>query len=168
MLSIRILITLAIFLQATECKDSTAKSAETAPKTEQSDTSKSQNETRIDSVVVEYYGGMRGERQVMIVTPTETSFSFKNIDLKEAVVQKVETPADQWKKLNQDFDSKKFRDLKNGSSKVVFDGMDYKFTVKGAFGEMTVTNPLDHTTGMDAFFETLKNSLQKMNENREN
>ncbi|MDG4945414.1 hypothetical protein NMK71_03225 [Weeksellaceae bacterium KMM 9713] len=166
MLSLRFLLPFIIFLQTTDCKDSDQPIQDTMPEIEQNEVEQTSQES-FESVVMEYYGGMRGERQVMIITKDDISYSYKDLNNEKPLIQKEATPSEVWTELNQGFNLNEFRNLKSGSSKVVFDGMDYIFTVKGGFGELKVTNPLDHDIEMKNFFENLKNIMQEFHAQKE-
>lgn len=172
MLSLRFLFAFIIFLQTTDCKDADPIVQDKTPDVMQNnevilnDTNQNAQEN-IESVVVEYYGGMRGEKQVMIITKDEISYSFKDLNNEKPIIQKEATPSEVWTELNQGFNLNEYRNLKSGSSKVVFDGMDYIFTVKGKFGELKVTNPLEHDVEMKNFFEDLKNIMQEFHAQKE-
>lgn len=172
MLSLRFLFAFIIFLQTTDCKDSDPIVQDQTPEIMQNDevilNDTNQNTLEnMESLVVEYYGGMRGEKQVMIITKDEISYSYKDLNNEKPLIQKEPTSAEIWSELNQNFNLNEFRKLKNGASKVVFDGMDYIFTVKGGFGELKVTNPLDHNIEMTKFFEVLKSKIQKFHESKD-
>lgn len=160
MLIIRFLFAFMIFLQTTDCKDSNIETKENPAEMTQSKSDITVGKSKLNNIVVEHYGGMRGQRHVMIVTKASTSYSFKNMNNPKPLLQENETPTDLWLELSENFNAKEFADLKSGSSQVVYDGMDYVFTVKGEFGELKVTNPVDHNIEMKKFFESLKNMIQ--------
>ena len=155
MLTIRYIVFLLIFLQTTDCKDSNQVINETPSVMTENDSQPS-SQSSIESIVVEHYGGMTSQREVMIVTKSMISYSFKDMNHPKPLIQENDTPDELWFDLNKSFDAKQFSDLKSGTTQVVFDGMDFIFTVKGEFGELKVTNPLDHDIEMKQFFENLK------------
>jgi len=164
MFTLRILISLLIFLQATDCNNSSEKIQPSSSEVIQDATIKT-SQMNLESIVVEYYGGMRGHKEVMILSSDMISYSFSDLNHPKPILTEKEMPNELWSELNTSFDAKEFSKLKNGSSKVVFDGMDYIFTVKGPFGELKVTNPLEENVEMKNFFEKLKNQMTLFLEN---
>lgn len=144
---IRYAFVLLIFLQAQTCDN--AKTAENTA-TE----SKMENQS-LQTVVMKHHGGMMSHEEILTVNAQTMTYSFKNIQNPKPQVVEEKTPQDLWNLLTAAFNEQKFQNLTNGSSHLVYDGMDDIFTVTGDFGEMQVTNPLDNSEELKPFFDLL-------------
>src|SRR5690606_16711724 len=112
MFTLRILISLLIFLQATDCNNSSEKIQPSSSEVIQDATIKT-SQMNLESIVVEYYGGMRGHKEVMILSSDMISYSFSDLNHPKPILTEKEMPNELWSELNTSFDAKEFSKLKN-------------------------------------------------------